>query len=92
MIYDMKLGQPIDNTGKYNTVLDSNGKPKKISTWRESLSTQVFRAGGYDELSFVDNEKEVIEETLENFNVELQGELPQETDEKSHNQTFESIV
>ena len=52
MIYDMKLGQPIDNTGKYNTVLDSNGKPKKISTWRESLSTQVFRAGGYDELSF----------------------------------------
>ena len=43
MIYDMKIGQPIDNTGKYNTVLDSNGKPKKVSIWGEALISEVFR-------------------------------------------------
>ena len=92
LIYDMKLGQPIDNTGKYNTVLDSKGKPKKISTWREALSTQVFRLGGYDELSFLDNEKAVIEEEIEKISNELQGESSPETDEKGDNKTFESIV
>lgn len=88
----MKLGQPIDNTGKYNTVLDSNGKPKKISTWKEALSTQVFRSNGYDDLSFIDNEREVIQEELEKFNIELQGELPPETDKEGGAEKFESIV
>ena len=49
MIYDMKIGQPIDNTGKYNTVLDSKGKPKKKSIWVEALISEVFRERLFNE-------------------------------------------
>ena len=39
----MKLSQPNDNTGRYNTVLGSDNKPRKVSIWREALVNEVFR-------------------------------------------------
>ena len=52
----------------------------------------MFRSGGYDDLSFLDNEMEIIQEELEKLSIELQGEIPPENDKKGDEKTFESIV
>ena len=52
----------------------------------------MFRSGGYDDLSFLDNEMEIIQEELEKLSIELQGELPPKNDKKGDEKTFERIV